>query len=62
MYLHVEGEVACFRLFQVTLGVFESHLKTMGLRLNLTQLRLLPLGLHLLLQWKILTEIVCKFT
>ncbi|KAF3860413.1 hypothetical protein F7725_000668, partial [Dissostichus mawsoni] len=48
LYLHVEGEVAGFGLFQITLGVLESHLQTVGLRLHLTQLRLLPLGLHLL--------------
>lgn len=48
-YLHVEGQVAGLGLFQVTLGVLQSHLKTVGLRLHLTQLGLLPLGLHLFL-------------
>lgn len=48
-YLHVEGEVASFCLFQVTLGVFQSHLQAVGLRLDLTQLCLLPLGFHLFL-------------
>ena len=48
-YLHVEGEVACLGLLQVTLGVLEPHLEAVGLGLHLTQLRLLPLGLHLLL-------------
>lgn len=48
-YLHVEGEVSGLGLFQVTLGVFQSHLEAVGLRLDLTQLCLLPLSLHLLL-------------
>lgn len=50
MYLHVEGQVSGLCLLQVTLRVFESHLQAVSLRLYLTQLRLLPLGLHLLLK------------
>lgn len=52
LYLHVEGQVAGFCLFKITLGVLESHLKTVGLRLHLPQFSLLPLGFHLLLQRK----------
>lgn len=59
VYLHVEGQVASFCLFQITLGVLESHLKTVGLRLDLTQLCLLPLGLHLLLQSRWIKEKCC---
>lgn len=54
-YLHIEGEVTGFCLLQITLRVLESHLQTVGLRLHLTELCLLPLGLHLLLQRKTLT-------
>lgn len=60
-YLHVEGQVASFCLLQITLGVLESHLKTVSLRLNLTQLCLLPLGLHLLLQSKWIKQKCCGF-
>ena len=52
LYLHVEGQVAGFCLFKITLRVLESHLKTVGLRLHLPQFSLLPLGFHLLLQRK----------
>jgi len=38
-----------FGLLQVALGVFEAHLEPVGLGLDLAQLGLLPLRLHLLL-------------
>lgn len=34
-YLEIEGEVTGFRLLQVTLRIFESHLETVGLGLDL---------------------------
>lgn len=51
-YLEVEGEVARLGLLQVTLGVLEPHLEAVGLGLDLPQLGLLPLRLHLLLGGK----------
>lgn len=48
-YLEVEGEVTRLGLLQVALGVLEPHLEAVGLGLDLAQLGLLPLRLHLLL-------------
>lgn len=49
-YLEVESKMAGLGLLQVTLGVFQAHLQAMCLGLDLTQLCLLPLGLHLFLK------------
>lgn len=50
-YLHVKGQVPRLGLLQITLRVLESHLQTMSLRLNLTQLCFLSFGFHLLLSF-----------